>query len=282
MRIFFLLCLWALAAAPSAHADIVFKSHGKVVKTASVTELSALVSPRDIVIWEPHEKKEVTFKAFPADELLTKVYGEDWRKSEEALFTCSDGYQPSLPVSEFSAHKGYLAFARADDADFSVMSPDTHEKVSVGPLFLVWENINDASIRKQGTEPGWPYQVTTVDLIRFVDRFPRLTPPAGSSVDAQRGFLQFRKRCLSCHTINGDGGAKGVELNYPANPTEYWNADWLKKWITDPHTVRYNSEMHAFHQDGAGWEKDRDAVIAYLKAMATKKQRPANAPSPKD
>lgn len=272
-----LLCLAALGAAPSAHADIVFKSHGKVVKTASITELSALVAPRDVVLWEPHEKKEVTFKAFPAAELLTQVYGPDWRKSEEALFTCSDGYQPSLPVSEFSTHTGYLAFARTDDADFSVMSPDTHEKVPMGPLYLVWENIQDAALRKQGTDPGWPYQVTTVDLIRFVDRFPRLTPPAGSPAAAQRGFLQFRKRCLSCHTINGDGGAKGVELNYPANPTEYWNADWLKKWITDPHTVRYNSEMHAFHQD-AGWEADRDAVIAYLKAMAGAKQRPTNAP----
>jgi mono/diheme cytochrome c family protein len=182
-------------------------------------------------------------------------------------------------MSEFGSHQGYLAFARNDDPEFSVMSPDKHEKVPVGPLFLIWENIKDASIRKQGTIPGWPYQVTTIDLIRFVDRFPRMSPPPGSSAAVQRGLLEFRKRCLACHTVNGDGGGKGVELNYPANPTEYWKEAWLKKWITDPKSVRYNTEMHAFERSGAAWEKDRDAVIAYLRVMAQNKRRPKDAPA---
>ena len=270
--------LAAAAAAPSTAADVVFKSRGKVVLAASVAELAKLSAPRDIVVWEPHERKEVTFKAFAADDLLTKVYGADWRKSEEALFTCADGFQPSLPTAEFDAHKGYLAFEREDDPDFSVASADNGEKVSLRPLYLIWENIKDASIRKQGTIPGWPYQVTSVDLIRFADRFPRMAPPAGSSADVRRGFFEFRKRCLACHTVNGDGGGKGVELNYPANPTEYWNEAWLKRWITDPRSVRYNTEMHAFDRSGASWERDRDDVIAYLKAMATSKRRPDGAP----
>jgi len=275
-KILGILC-FGLALAPSAFADITFKSHGKVVKAASITELSELVKPRDITIWEPHEKKEVTFKAFPAAELLSAIFGDAWKKSEEALFTCSDGFQPSIPLTEFSAHQGYLAFARNDDPDFSISSPAEHDKVSVGPLYLIWENIKDADIRKQGTIPGWPYQVTTIDLIQFADRFPKLSPPAGSSASAVHGFLEFRKRCLSCHTMNGEGGAKGVELNYPANPTEYWKPDWLKKWITDPASVRINSGMHAFTQDNPHWEKDRDSVIEYLKAMARNKVPPANA-----
>ena len=278
MKIIGLLVFLSAAAATSAKAqDITFKSHGKIVRTVSVPELAKLLPTREITIWEPHEKKEVAFKAFDAGELLAKIYGDDWKKSEEALFTCSDGFQPSLPMAEFGSHHGYLAFARNDDPEFSVMSPDKHEKVPVGPFYLIWENIKDASIRKQGTIPGWPYEVTTIDLIRFADRFPRMSPPPGSSAVVQHGFFEFRKRCLSCHTVNGDGGGKGVELNYPANPTEYWKKDWLKKWITNPKSIRYNTEMHAFDKDSSSWERDRDSVLAYLKVMALNKRRPPDA-----
>jgi mono/diheme cytochrome c family protein len=273
-----LACLLAVAAGPSDAPPLVFKSHGKTVRTISVEELTRLVPPREIAVWEPHEKKESQFTAFPADEVFAKIYGDDWKKSEEALFTCTDGFQPSIPLAEFGAHRGFLAYARGGDPEFVVVNPDSHERVPMGPLYLIWENIKDASIREQGTVPGWPYQVSTVDLIQFVDRFPHMTPPPGSSAAARHGFLEYRTRCLACHTINGEGGGKGVELNYPANPTEYWRADWLKKWIVDPKGIRYNTEMHPFDKTGPDWHRDLDDVVAYLTAMAKNKSRPKDAP----
>ena len=275
-----LACLLAIAAAPSHATDLVFKLRGKVVRTLSAAELARLVPPQEIDIWEPHEQKEGTFQAFPADALFAGIYGDDWKKSEEALFTCVDGFQPSIPLAEFGAHRGFLAFARDGDPEFSVVSPDSRERVPLGPFYLIWENIRDASIRKQGTIPGWPYQVAAIDLIRFADRFPHMAPPPGSSAAAKRGFLEFRKRCLACHTVNGEGGGKGVELNYPANPTEYWREDWLKKWIADPAGVRYNTEMHPFDKNGPGWRRDLDDVVAYLKAVEKNKIRPHDAPEP--
>ena len=271
-----LACLLAVAAGQPDAPPLVFKSHGKMVRTISVAELTRLVPPREIIIWEPHEKKDAKFTAFPADELFAKIYGADWKNSEEALFTCTDGYQPSIPLAEFGAHQGYLAFARDGDPAFSVLSPDTHERVPMGPLYLIWENIKDAAIRGQGTEPGWPYQVSTIDLIQYADRFPHTAPPPGSSAAARRGFLEFRKRCQACHTVNGEGGVKGVELNYPANPTEYWRASWLKKWIAEPASIRYNTEMHPFDKTGPDWRKDLDDVVAYLAAMTKNKIRPKN------
>ncbi|MFI5347928.1 MAG: c-type cytochrome [Elusimicrobiota bacterium] len=269
--------LLTVAAGPSNAPPLVFKSHGKVVRAISVDELTRLVPPREIAIWEPHEKKEGKFMAFPAAELFAKIYGADWKKSEEALFTCTDGFQPSIPLAEFGAHQGFLAFARVGDPEFSVLSPDTHERVPMGPLYLIWENIKDATIRGQGTVPGWPYQVSTIDLIQFADRFPNTAPPPGSTAAARRGFLQFRKRCFACHTVNGEGGVKGVELNYRANPTEYWREEWLKKWITEPASVRYNTEMHPFDKTGPDWRRDLNDVVAYLTAMAKNKIRPKDA-----
>jgi mono/diheme cytochrome c family protein len=260
--------------------EITFKSYGKIVSSTSFQDLAKIVKPREIKIWEPHEQKEVVFKAFAAEEVFTAVYGVDWKKAEEALFTCSDGYQPSLPVDEFTKHKGFLAFARVGSKEFSVMNPEKKEMIPVGPAYLIWENIDDASIRNQGTIPGWPYQVTTIDLIRFYDRFPHMAPPPTAGAAATRGFAQFRTRCMACHTVNGEGGGKGVELNYPSNPTEYWKADWLRRWIANPQSIRYNSDMHAFDQHLPTWKADLDDVVAYLETMAKNKFRPKDAPEP--
>ncbi len=69
--------------------------------------------------------------------------------------------------------------------------------------------------------------MTTIDLISFSERFPNMSPPKNSSEKAKKGFLAFHKYCLSCHTINGEGGEKSIELNYPVSVTEYIKASWL-------------------------------------------------------
>jgi mono/diheme cytochrome c family protein len=260
------ICLWALTAEPSAAASLAFKSHGKLVRALSLGEMTKLVAPREIEVWEPHEGKKTAYKAFPAGELLKKVYGDELGKAEEALFTCRDGFQPSLSLSEFSAHQGFLAFAREGDPGFTLSIEG--RRVEAGPFYLVWENIADASIRKRGTVPGWPYQVTTIDLIQFADRFPRMSPPAGSPAP---GFLEFRKRCLSCHTVNGDGGGKGPELNDPPDP-ERWKQPGVARLITDPKGVNPAATMPPFERDNPEWRKDRADVLAYLEAMARAKR----------
>ena len=79
---------------------------------------------------------------------------------------------------------------------------------------------------------------------------------------------------MTCHTVNGEGGGKSVELNYPISVTEYIKEPWLVKWIDNPKSIRYNTTMPALNPDA----KDRDAIIkniiAYLKAMKNKKLEP--------
>lgn len=260
--------------ASSAAPMLTVKSHGKDERTFSLSALTKLVPAQMVGIWEPHERKEGRFQAFPMDQLLAKTIGEEWDKSEEILFTCSDGFQPSIPTSEFKAHRAYLAFAREGQTDFTVYSPDERKQVPMGPFYLVWENIHDSALQRQGTVPGWPYQVTTLDAIDFADRFPHMSPPGGSGPAADRGFHIFRKYCLSCHTINGEGGGKGAELNYPANPTEYYRTEWLKKWILEPRGIRYGAEMPGLKSQDAESARDIDDVIAYLTAMARAKRAP--------
>ena len=49
------------------------------------------------------------------------VYGSEWRKMDDVLFTCTDGYQPLLPVEWFLKHYALFAVERVG-AEFSVVN----------------------------------------------------------------------------------------------------------------------------------------------------------------
>jgi mono/diheme cytochrome c family protein len=264
-----------LPALALAGGELTFKNRGKTVKELSREQLLALVPAREITVYEPHEKREVTYRGVPFNTLLEKVYGDSWKKTEEILFTCVDGYQPSLPLSRFEGFTSYLAFERKGAKEFSLVDKlHSGETVQLGPFYLVWDNMKSDTLKRLGAE-GWPYQITTVDLIRFADRFPRMAPPDGSVASVQRGFLAFRAHCMSCHRINGEGGTKGVELNYPTSVTEYFQPDWLKRWVTDAPSMRFGTAMPSFKRNEPGWSETIDDILAYLKAMAGNKKKPS-------
>lgn len=61
------------------------------------------------------------------------------------------------------------------------------------------------------------------------------------------------------------------ELNYPVNVTEYWQPQWLARFINDPQSVRTNSKMIAFYRDVENRAALIETIIAYLKSMKDKK-----------
>jgi cytochrome c2 len=275
-------CLFFLASllvfATSARADefaFAFKDHGKPVKSLSKDELAKAAPPVDVKTFEFLESGERSYKVLPLAALLTKVYGDGWKKAEEILFTCADGYQPSVPVAKVKDFPGYLAFARNDQPEFTLVNRmEADKKVELGPYYLVWDNLTRPELKAEGANDQ-PYQVVAIDLIQFADHFPLLAPKKGAGEAATRGFLAFRRNCLSCHTINGDGGAKAaLELNYPLNVTEYWQEKALKKWLDKPQSVRFGATMPPVNPENKDRLKLIDDVVAYLKAMAKNKVEP--------
>lgn len=267
------LCLNILPAtlARASGEVVVFKNDGKEVSTMSLVEAEKL-SPIEVkIVYEPHEKKDVPYRAMSFNRLMDKVYGDAWRKADEVLVTCMDGYQPSIPVQKFLKFDAWLAVARTDQAAFQVVnSLQNNEVVGLGPLYFVWDDKKSPQLKGEGAADH-PYQVVGIDLIRFQDRFPKIVPNAKSSAAAKRGFLVYRKNCMTCHSLNGEGGSKAPELNIPVNVTEYWREDWLVRWITNPLSVRANTTMPAF-ADGSGDAKKKIAdLMAYLKAMKSQK-----------
>lgn len=266
----------AFAAQPAT--SVTFKDHGKEVQKLSQTNLEASSTPQTWTVFEPHEKKERTYRVLPFNQLLDKVYGAKWREAEEILFTCSDGYQPSIPTEKFLRYTAGLAFpATATDSFELVNTLQNNEKISLGPYYLIWDNLKSDALKLEGAS-DIPYQVVSVDLIQFNERFPKLYPGKKPSVAVKRGFLHFRKNCLNCHSINGEGGGKAAELNYPMNVTEYWQAAALKKWISNPTSVRWQTTMPGLNADIPKREEAIGDIIEYLKAMSKNKIEPAIKP----
>jgi CRP-like cAMP-binding protein/mono/diheme cytochrome c family protein len=270
LTVIFLLTSGASAAEEKL---VSFAVGGKPLMQMSLAEIRQKVPVTEITVWEPHEDKTVTYEGFEIGKIFAAVYGDRWKEIDEVLFTCVDGYQPVVPMGRFNQHTGYLVYRRLDQDAFIVQNRFQAEKdVPLGPFYLVWDNLHSKELREDGAN-GWPYQVVGVDLVNFADRFPRLSPPKDASEKAKAGFLAFRENCMACHTVNGEGGNKAPELNYPMSVTEYLSGKWLRQWLKDPRSIRYNSTMPGF----AAHEKPDafvDDILAYLKTMAQHKQKP--------
>ncbi|MCI0455340.1 MAG: c-type cytochrome [Candidatus Dadabacteria bacterium] len=254
--------------------ELTFKNHGKVIKELSLEKLKKVIQSTTITVFEPTESENIRYNGFPVNNLLTGIYGDKWKETEEILFTCRDGYQKSIPSIEFKEYPSYLVYTNPDKVEFTLINRlQNNQLVDLGPFYLVWDNISHPELQDEGAS-NWPYQVTTIDLINFRDRFPNMAPPKNSPMNVKNGFLAFRQYCMACHTINGEGGEKSVELNYPVSVTEYFKESWLIKWIYNPRSVRFNTTMPALNPK----LKDRETVIkdiiAYLKAMKDNKRKP--------
>ncbi|HEX8874043.1 MAG TPA: c-type cytochrome [Nitrosospira sp.] len=250
-----------------------FRDEGQVIQTLSVDDIRAIAPGVSLKVFEAHEKKERVYRAVPARPVFDKVFGKNWEKAQEIVFTSIDGYQPSIPVAKFLAYDAYLAFAYDDGGPFTMTNTlQNNEIVPLGPLYLIWDNLRSKALLESGAS-DMPYQIKSVEL-KFETPFPGMTPPRGASEQVHRGFVHFRKYCVACHTINGEGGGKAPELNYPASVTEYIKPEYLKRWIEQPQSIRYNTAMPALGQEIPDRDKVADDIIVYLKMMSIRKRAP--------
>ncbi len=253
-------------------ADFTFLFKGDKIASFDLEQLKKKVAPVTLKVNELHESRSAEFRGIPFYPLLKLVYGDKLAQGDEIVFTCLDGYKPSIPLRRFEKHTSLLTFEKVS-GDYKFSDEKNHKEIEYGPYYLIWENLKDPILKTEGNE-DWPYQLVSADLVQFQDRFPNLSPPANAPFAAKEGFLAYRKQCLQCHTINGEGGDKGFELNYPASVTEYMNEKWLVKWISDPRSLRYNATMPQVNPSLPDRDKVIHEIVAYLKAMAKNKKAP--------
>ena len=263
----------AVAAATGDPGSLRFALHSEPVAVRDIDWLRRAAAPRTVRVFDPYEEREIAFEAFAFDAILDAVYAREWRTREELLLSCSDGYQPSVPVRRVLERKAWLAFDRVDQPGFSILKLESgsQRRIELSPFYLVWENLDDPQLRAEG-DYGWPYQLVAIDLIRTRERFPNMLPPAGAGAEARAGFASFRIHCSRCHAINGDGGSVGPELNGPLRPAEYRDSKWLQRWIDDPSQMLRTARMPRLNPALPERQRTIANIITYLEAMSQAKK----------
>jgi mono/diheme cytochrome c family protein len=199
------------------------------------------------------------------------VGGAEGQSSQGLLLRARDGYTRPVSGRDLLEPGAYLAFGEADlikgAASRPTFSMIDRKQVDPGPFYMVWIG---AGQNDPHSHP-WPYQLASIEVAPFAEAFPKTVPTGLASHDrGWAGFALFQRSCASCHSINGQGGKVGPDLNVPRSIVEYRPLSQIRAYIRDPELTRYTS-MPA-HPDLD--ESDLDALIAYFQAMSERKNDP--------
>ncbi|MGE0725453.1 MAG: c-type cytochrome, partial [Alphaproteobacteria bacterium] len=231
---------------------------GKPVDVASLVSGAPAIS---IAIDDPVYKKPKRYSGYRLADLLRRAWPEVDRwaaEGAELVFRSVDGYAPSMDLARALEGDGIVAARDLDRPPNDPWEPFQKGRTTVtpAPYYLVWRGID-------GSDPDykWPYQLVSISVESFEQRYGAAAPPSRASQEARRGFGLFVRNCISCHSVNMVGGIVGPELNVPRNVTEYWSAEHLPNFIKAPEDYRARSKMPNF---GHLPRVDRSAILSYL------------------
>lgn len=220
-------------------------------------------------------KRAMRYRAVPLKALLEGVQPEDHLQAR-----ASDGFAAEMAAKPLLATQGARAWLAIEDPA-TPWPPIARGKPSAGPFYLIWTDPQAGPISPE----QWPFQLASIRRLPPLDsRFPALRPAPGLADDdpITRGYALFQQNCLACHRLNGAGDARmGPDLNLPFNPTEYFVAGTLERYIRNPQSLRQwpEAKMPGFSAEVLS-DDDLTALISYIRHMAGRKVPLPVAPGP--
>jgi mono/diheme cytochrome c family protein len=260
-----------LVASLGQAATLEFLRDGTVVTRLDDAALARTCGVRTIDLDDPYYDAHKRYRACPLAAVLEAGFGAPVGelKGEDVLFHALDGYVKPSTLARVAEPGGFVAFGDADrDTGFAPMG---RRALDPGPFYVVW------SRPEQRDTHGypWPYELASIELTSVAKKFPHTAPTGLADGDAGwRGYAIFRTECIACHSVNGEGGTVGPDLNVPRSIVEYRPIEQVKAYIKNPATFRYGN-MPAHDHLSAG---DLDALVAYFRAMAARKHDPGGRP----
>lgn len=248
--------------------------HGKLQLALPLAVLQKRVNGSQPRVSDPLQQTTVVYEGMATEQVLDSLYGTNWRTAATVALRTAAGLPVLISSARLQEHRSFLVWRRMDRPDFVIARKGVRGPATpAGPLYLVWENIQDEVSRREGAL-GWVPGVQAIDLVDARADAEALKLPDDVAAEISSGAQLFRSHCLQCHTLNGVGNPVGPELNYPASVTEYFAAAWLIKYIDRPSQVRYGSAMPGLPGDLHERDKAIQHVVAYLSYMAKHKAAP--------
>ena len=242
-----------------------FLVSGSTNRILTSLQMSQALPKAKVTVNDPVYGKSKHYEGFWLEDVL-KLACLGLDGENVLVFTSLDGYQARLSHLRLPDAKPLLAVR---DLDYPMgWEVITHgkEKLTPGPYYLVWQTPAGSK------EPGlpWPYQINRLEVRNAAESQRQLLPQgAEARPDVLRGFSLFMKSCISCHSVNLEGGVLGPELNVPKNITEYRDWSYLIEFIKDPSSFRAKSKMPAFNTSLS--TENIEDVLNYFKWMRAHK-----------
>lgn len=251
-------------------ASLEFLREGKP-RTIDGTELARLCGVSRISIEDPYYGRRKSYLACPLRTVLREGFGiaEGELADLDVIFRASDGYAKPSPGALLIEKGGWLAFTDADRGTLEspAWDPIDRRQVDPGPFYVVWEGESQRDTHRY----PWPYQLVQIELTSMAKLYPLAVPTGAAAGSAElAGYEIFKNQCIACHSINGQGGKVGPDLNVPRSIVEYRPEEQIKQYIRDPVAFRYTSMPAHQHLSDA----QLDAMVAYFRAMSRNKHDP--------
>lgn len=196
------------------------------------------------------------------DALLVKVTGHQfWWQFEYPKYNINTAQDLVIPVGRKVAFE-----LTSTDVNHSFWVPSLGGKIDVNPgMTNIWH--------LEASEPGvykgkcaelcgashalMDFKVRAVPQEEFDAWVAEMTAqPAAVSADAAKGGQVFKDNCMSCHAVTPDGAGLGPNLNGFASRERIagileHNDENLKKWISNPQSVKPGNKMPTVSLDDA-------------------------------
>ena len=233
------------------------------IDLTDMIENQALPLSQEIAIsYDPFFKQSKKFIGFSLQNFLDSIITSNKFDTSAAVlvFECSDGYRPTMPISQVFGNKNGFIVTRDLDAPVGKDWIDSLDK-KMKPFYVVWQDVP-----KEDHRYMWPYGLFGMHLVSAGAEFKEVYP--FDAPEMVEGFQLFSQTCMKCHSVNKVGGVMGPEMNIPKNITEYWTDENIMAFAKNPQSFRYRSAMAPI--TGVS-EEDFKKILAYLKYIAKHK-----------